>query len=123
MGGFKNNRIEVGKMSGVKVGISLPASGVENNEFRIGVAEGVERVFEVREPQSLISQLGLPPGTQRQDLVELLNLLKRAESPDHLAHNIRPSDVWQRLRRMADAGIDLTKFAGALWGLKQQLLG
>jgi hypothetical protein len=116
---FKNNKIEIGKMSGAKVGVSVPASGVEGNEFKIGTVDGVERVFEVREPQSLISQLGLPPDTQREDLAELLRILRAANSSEQLIDKIKPSNVWQKISQMAGAGIDLTRLANALWGLKK----
>ncbi len=117
MSSFRNNKITIGKMTGARVGVSVPPTGLEGNVFKIGETENVETVFEVRGAPSLAARLGLPPDTSAEVLVELLKIAKSSDSPTQLTGNIEHSSAWKHLGRAAN----LTSVATALWDHRHEI--
>lgn len=116
MGVFKNNTFKIGRMTGARTGISLPADCLEGNTFEIGEVHGVERVVEVRDLPSIAQRLGLPADAPAAAVVELLKLALAAESPRQLSGSVEHSAAWKYFGRVAD----LATVATALWDRRHE---
>ena len=78
--------------------------------------EGCERAIELRDPPSLMQQLGLADSTPPKDLVEVLEAVNKPDlSQDEVIREVSSS----KLRSWLGAGSDITTVASGIFQLYQ----